>query len=277
MSKMKIKGNEIEFAEFIKSALCIGIGTAIGLFIYWLCYVNHIAIFGFNLALIFAPIIAGLIETVLANKLLGRNLGAISAIILFVDTTIHSFILRNPSLGMNFITAGTIVVILQAAFPTLLNYIIMVVVGATVTNFKWILKTIKKIFKEPILDESPLAKIEEKFFDEKESNDKLNSLDFFFITSTDMVDKKFDIIDIFHTEVILKNRTPIDVRQFDLIENNHLITIKEAKDECLIKLANEIKENGGNGILDLDIQFGVIGINGDHLHITATGMGIFIK
>ena len=96
---MKIKGKEIEFAELIKSVLCIGIGTAIGLYAYWLCYVHHIAIFGFNLALIFAPIIAGLIETLLAQKLLGRNLGAISAIILFVDTTIHSFILRNPSLA----------------------------------------------------------------------------------------------------------------------------------------------------------------------------------
>ena len=274
---MKIKGKEIEFAELIKSILCIGIGTAIGLYAYWLCYVHHIAIFGFNLALIFAPIIAGLIETLLAQKLLGRNLGAISAIILFVDTTIHSFILRNPSLGMNFVTAGTLVVILQAAFPTLLNYIIIVFVSASISNFKWIRNTFKKLFREPEPDKPAIGEIEEKYFDEMKSNEELNNLDFIFMTSTDMIDKKYDIIDIFQSEVLLGNRDPIDVKQFDLIENNRLITIKEGKDKCLIKLANSIKENGGNAILNLDIQYGLVGPGGECIRISANGMGIYIK
>lgn len=278
MSKMKIKGKETDFREVIKSVICIGIGTAIGLFMYWLCYVNHIAIFGFNLALIFAPIVAGLIETVLAQKLLGRNLGAISAIILFIDTTIHSFILHNPSLGMNFLTAGTIVVILQAAFPTAINYLLIVVVSASISNFKWIRTNILKIFKRRSDDEeTPTMEIEEKFFDEKESNDKINSLDFIFITSTDMIDKEYDIIGIFHSEVLLENKEPINVKRFDLIENNRLVAAKEGKDECLIKLANKIKENGGNCILDLDIQYGLVGPGGDHIHITCMGMGIYIR
>lgn len=274
---MKIKDKELTFAEFIKSTLCIGIATAIGLFLYWFCYVYHIAILGFNLAIIFAPIISGLIETVMANKILGRNLGAISAFILFIDITIHSFILRNPSLGLNFITAGTLVLILQAAFPTALNYIIMVITGATISNFKWIRKEIKRLLKKFNPDKVQVYEIEEKFFDEKESNDKLNSLDFFFITSTDMPDKKFDIIRIFQSQVILDNIIPIDIKQYDLIENNRLMAIKEGKDECLIRLANKIKENGGNGILDLDIKYGAVGLSETHLHITATGMGIFIK
>lgn len=274
---MKIKGKEIDFTEFIKSVICIGTGTAIGLYVYWLFYVNHIAIFGYNLALIFAPLIAGLIETVLANKLLGRNLGAISAIILFVDTTVHSFILKNPSLGMNFITAGTIVVILQAAFPTAINYLLIVVVGTSITNFKWIRSTIKNIFNNSDSEKPPIWEIEQKYFDEKQSNEKLNSLGFIFMTSTDMIDKEYDIIDIFHYEIFLENRESIDVRQFDVIENNRLVAIKEGKDECLIKLADKIKENGGNAILDLDIQYGLVGPGGDHLHITATGMGIYIK
>ncbi len=274
---MKIKGTEIDFTEMIKSVICIGAGTAIGLYVYWLCYENHIAILGYNIALIFAPIIAGLIETLLARKLLGKNIGAISAIILFVDTTIHSFILKNPTLGMNFLTAGTLVVILQAAFPTLLNYLIMVAVGASISNFKWIRTNVQKIFRKSDSDETHMAEIEEKFFDEKESNDKLNSLDFIFITSSDMIDKKYDIIGIFQSEVILENKTPINIKQFDLIESNRLVSIKEGKDECLIKLANKIKENGGNAILDLDIQYGLVGTAGDHIHITAMGMGIYLR
>ena len=276
MSKMKFKYRDIDFTDVIKSLICIGTGTAIGLYVYWLCYVNHIAILGYNLALIFAPLIAGLIETVLAQKLLGKNLGAISAIVLFVDTTIHSFVLHNPSLGMNFITAGTLVVILQAAFPTALNYLIIVVLGASITNFKWIKTNIKKIFKRS--DSEKVTKdIEQKSFDEKASNAKLNDLGFFFITSTDMNTRKYDIIGIFHSEVIFENKEPIDVTQYDIIENNRLVTLKEGKDECLIKLTNTIQENGGNGVLDLDIQYGLVGVGGDHIHISATGMGIYIR
>ena len=274
---MKIKDKEFTFGEFIKSNICIAAGTAIGLLVYWFSYVHHIAIFGYNLALIFAPLTAGFVETVLAKKLLGKNIGAISAIILFVDTTIHSFILKNPSLGMNFITAGTVVVILQAAFPTLLNYIIMVVIGATISNFKFVKKTIKRFFKKSDSDEPDEEEIEEKYFDEKKSNEKLNNLDFIFITSTDMADKEFDIIDIFNSEVLLGNKDPISVKQFDLIENNRLVAIKEGKDECLVKLVDKIKENGGNAIMDLDIQYGLAGPGGENIYISATGMGIYIR
>ena len=52
--------------------------------------------------------------------------------------------------------------------------------------------------------------------------------------------------------------------------------IKEGKDECLIKIASEIKENGGNGILDLSMNYSLIGLGGENIQITATGMGIYI-
>ncbi len=103
-------------------------------------YFFHIDIFGWNLGLIFAPLAAGYAETILANRVIGENIGAISAFILFIDTTFYSFILKNPTLGWNLITAGSILVILQAAFPTLINFILMVVVGGILSNF---VKTIK--------------------------------------------------------------------------------------------------------------------------------------
>ena len=39
--------------------------------------------------------------------------------------------------------------------------------------------------------------------------------------------------------------------------------LKKAKDTVLIKIANDIKTNGGNGILDLKIEYGLIGLCGD--------------
>ena len=68
--------------------------------------------------------------------------GAISAFILFVGTTCYSFILVNPSLGANFITFGSITVILQAAFPTLVNYILF---GIIIGIVFYILRFIRKL------------------------------------------------------------------------------------------------------------------------------------
>lgn len=278
---MKIKDKEVNWHNVLKSIFCIAIGTAFGLLVYAIFVYFNIAIFGWNLGLIFAPLGAGYVETVLANKLLGKNLGAISAFILFIDTTFYSFILKNPTLGMNLITAGSIIVILQSAFPTVINYIIMVSIGAIVSNFKWVSKKIKRGFKTVLSHirwETPEPEEEPEtvpYFDENESNEKLNSLNFFFITSTDMTTRKHDILGIYHSEVIFENKDTLGIKRED-IEKERLVKIKEGKDKCLIKLANYIKDDGGNGILDLEIEYG-FGLGKDWLHITATGMGIRIR
>ena len=124
---MNFREREVKWAYIREAILCIAFGTAVGLGVYGIFLRLHIAIFGWNLGLIFAPLAAGYAETYLANRIIGEDIGAISAFILFIDTTFYSFILKNPTLGVNIITFGTIAVILQAAFPTLINYIILVV------------------------------------------------------------------------------------------------------------------------------------------------------
>ena len=76
--------------------------------------------------------------------------------------------------------------------------------------------------------------------------------------------------------MIIENKETISIKR-DEIEHKRLVTLKEGKDACLIKLANKIKADGGNGILDLHIQFGLIGFGGDNIHITAIGTGINLK
>ena len=107
------------------------------------------------------------------------------------------------------------------------------------------------------------------------SNNTLNNLDFFFLTSSDMKDRKHKVLKIYHSEIILeKNKTNVAPEKR---EDATLVQIKEGKDKCLIKIANEIKNDGGNGILDLSISYGVIGFGNDNIQIIATGMGIFIE
>lgn len=280
---MKIRDREIDWKYIGKVLLCIAVGTASGLGVYAVFLHFNIAIFGWNLGLIFAPLTAGYVETVLANRIIGKNLGAVSAFILFIDTTYYSFILKNPTLGMNLITIGSIVVILQSAFPTLVNYILIVVLGAVASNFRWLFSkiwnTVKPLITNTFRWETPNHEPESEelpHFDEIKSNAKLNSLDFMFITSSDMSPKSHDILGIYQSEIIIENKDTLSVKREE-IEIKRLVTIKEGKDECLIRLADKVKEAGGNCILDLNIQYGLIGLKGDHIHITATGIGIYVS
>ena len=283
---MKFKNREIDKIEMGKALLCISVGTAVGLIVYGIFLFLHIDIFGWNLGLIFAPLAAGYAETILANRVIGENIGAISAFILFIDTTFYSFILKNPTLGLNLITAGSILVILQAAFPTLVNFIIMVVIGGILSNSFRTIKKYENKIKKRIKNQQVFKWEGEQYifdadaypvYDELESSQLLNSFDFYYITSSDMNDIKHENLRMFHSEVIVEKDTSIIQSEPEKTEYLQLIRIKDGKDECLMKLATQIKKEGGNGILDLSIHYSLIGFTGDNIQITATGMGVLIK
>ena len=283
---MNFREREVKIAYIREALLCILFGTLVGLAVYGFFLHFNIAIFGWNLGLIFAPLAAGYAETQLANKIIGENIGAISAFILFFITTFYSFILKNPTLGFNIITIGSIAVILQAAFPTLVNYVILVLGLGILSYLSGIFSRIitflrnkadyifiKYFKKEP-------RKIEIKTvepFDEKRSNEVINNLDFYFITSTDSLDKKFINLGLFHATVIIEKDKRLVHSEQDKIELITLNNFKKAKDECLIKLAKNIETAGGNGVMDLEIEYGLIGLGGDSYQITTMGMGIYLK
>ena len=283
---MEFKNKEITKKEIVRAIFCISVGTAAGLIVYGIFLFFHIDIFGWNLGLIFAPLAAGYVETILANQIIGENLGAISAFILFIDTTFYSFILKNPTLGWNIITAGSILVILQAAFPTVINFIILVVIGGILSNFVKTIKKYERKIKNRIQNqqffkwESKDVEIESEalpVYDELESNLMINNAKFYFITSPSMKDKKYEIIKLFHSEVIVEKNKKIINSEPEKAEYLQLIRIKDGKDECLIKLLSKIKNAGGNGVLDLSINYSLIGFSGENIQITAMGIGVLIE
>ena len=85
------------------------------------------------------------------------------------------------------------------------------------------------------------------------------------------------IIGIFNSEVILEKSSDLIKLNPEKIEHEKLVNIKKGKDECLIKLSEKIKRNGGNGILDLSINYALIGFGGDSIRISAIGMGVLIE
>ena len=287
VNRMKLEINK-ERQKYIREVIfCITFATLSGLVVYQGFLYFRIAIFGWNLGLIFAPLVAGYVETYIANKIIGEDIGAISAFILFAYTTFYSFILKNPTLGFNLITIGSIAVILQAAFPTLINYLIFTVGLGVVLYLLGIFKKItgfvyhklkefryEHILKKPIITEE----VEEDYwFDEVKSNERINSMNFYFITSTDPIDQRIINLGEFHATVIVEKatiRTPPRPKKF---EQETLYNLKVGKDECLVKIANKIKGAGGNGIVDLDIQYSLIGIGGDRYQVSAFGMGVYLS
>ena len=283
---MKPKVDEERLKYIREAILCISIATVVGLVVYQIFLYLKLAIFGWNLGLAVAPLVAGYVETILAKKLIGEDVGAISAFILFAYTTFYSFILKNTTLGLNIITIGSLIVILQAAFPTLINYIIFTVgIGSIlyiIGIFKKITGTIynkiKGFIYKHILKKPMEVKVEPTHkFDEAKSNRTLNNMDFYFITSTDVNDVAMKTIGQFHSTVIIDKAqmpTPPNPQKF---ENETLYNLKNGKDKCLIKLVKNIKSSGGNGIIDLDIQYSLIGLGGDRYQVTALGTGILLE
>lgn len=281
---MRLKNQKIIDRQKLDTLICIALGTASGLLVYGIFLYFNIGIFGWNLGLIFAPLIAGYVETILANRLIGENIGAISAFILFIYVTYYSFILKNPTLGFNLITAGSLLVILQAAFPTLTNFIILILAGIIASSFH---KTYKKIAKHydnrvryrKLPQKKGKRTLDEEIptFDEIKSNETLNNLEFSFYTTTDLKNEKYEIIGIYQSDIFIERDINIIHADPDKNAKEFILNIKQGKDESLVELAKQIKKNNGNGIIDLTINYSLIGKNGNHIQITAMGMGILIQ
>ena len=93
------------------------------------------------------------------------------------------------------------------------------------------------------------------------------------MTSTDLITMKHENIGIFNTHVIIEKYKRLNLTPQE-IEDKTLYELKKGKDECLIKLSEEIKSAGGNGVIDLEIQYGLIGLGGDSFQINAIGIGV---
>ncbi|MGZ7096483.1 MAG: YbjQ family protein, partial [Methanobacterium sp.] len=112
----------------------ISIGIFLGLVSALICIIWHLVIFGFNIMYIVSPLLAGVVETYIARKKYGRSTGAISALLTFLLINIYGWFLpgtlvdptKEPA-SLSLITIIAILLTLQAAFPTLMNYILFVV------------------------------------------------------------------------------------------------------------------------------------------------------
>ncbi len=118
------------------------LGVLVGFLSAYLCIIWHLVIFGFNIMYIVSPLLAGVVETIIARRKYGKSTGAISALLTFLLINIYGWFLpgtfvdptKEPA-TLSFITIIAIVLTIDAAFPIFTRYVFTVVVVGTLTRF----------------------------------------------------------------------------------------------------------------------------------------------
>ena len=108
------------------------LGTILGFGSAIICIAWNLVIFGFNIMYIVSPLLAGFVETFIASRKYGRSTGAISALLTFFLINGYGWfgpgwIFPKEPVTLSLITIIAIILTIQAAFPTLVNYILSVV------------------------------------------------------------------------------------------------------------------------------------------------------
>lgn len=117
--------NKIFTKDDLLLLLSILTGLLVGVIITILCLYYKLFVFGVNIDIFIAPIIAGFVETFVSIYLRKKSSGAISAIILFFVTNGIGWIFPSKPLSFNIFTVGGFFLMLQAAFPLLINYLLI--------------------------------------------------------------------------------------------------------------------------------------------------------
>lgn len=287
MKKINITKDKI-----IKELKIIGfifIGTITGALCYKICLDLNLAIFGWNIGLLISPILAGYVETYLSEKYVHESTGAISAFILFLITVIYGFIITNPTLGPNLLTAGISVVILQAAFPILINYI-LIVFGITLIIYcsgiwSYIKKQVRKITGKVYYiitgKQKAVPEIEEPQITKKELVD-VNELGILFLSSNDPINKKIaEYKGIFESASFIRydEKQILKLKDEELCNKILIEDIEYAKNRTFVKLAEKLKNNGCNGLLELNIQYDQVKREKTELiiQVSVNGTGILFE
>ncbi len=284
--------DEEERKVLLKELGCIDFGIIVGIVTYVICLYTHFDIYGWNFGLVLSPLFAGYAESLAAKRYLEESTGAISAFILFLITVIYGFIISNPTLGFNVITAGSIVIILQAAFPIAVNYFLIATILAIIshvtgvfkkiTRFLW--NTYEKIFKkEPKTKERYNEKQTRRVRTFYDGGLDMNKLGVLLLTIEDSP-KELDIIEykgIYESTHIfsVKRREEIRSGIEDSFEKELLICTKIAEDKALLKLIKQLKADGCNGVLNLNTAIETLGQNkGENMaHVVIRGTGIVFE
>jgi len=281
------KREEKDKDKFRKEVECITVGTIAGIITYVFCLIIHLDIFGWNLGLAFSPLVAGYVETYFAKKYLNETTGAVSAYVLFIITVIYGFILSNSTLGFNIITVGSIIIILQAAIPTAINYFLIAMFIGIISHSLGIFKKItdvvygkyliinKRLNKEHYFRRDEI--VPEQFLLNKEDEDIDNIGILFLTTSRPPTNKEIlEYKGIYEGRIVVEYDQIEGIKKKELRNEDLLSILRHAKNQAYVNLANSLKKDGCNGIININMIYETLGTSGadNILQIVISGTGV---
>ncbi len=260
------------------AAILIGILT--GFLSAVICVMANLVIFGFNIMFIVSPLIAGFVETYIARRMYGKSTGAISALLIFIIINAYSWLFPKDPIVINFFTLGGLALMVQAAFPILINYIVFVVFLGALTYLigyagNLLSKAIDKIHRRnPEKD-----KLESGEFDETSDIHLKNMIDGLEVPIVSIPHlsggKIVKHIGIVTGEAVVKEKSSGVVSKVSnkvKLENLH---IDDAKNLAILRMLEYAREMGANTVIEVLIDYNSIGgLKGSALIVTATGTAV---
>lgn len=259
------------------------IGTAAGFLSAVICVMANLVIFGFNIMFIVSPLVAGFVETFLARKMYGKSTGAISALLIFIIINAYAWIFPKDPIVINFFTLGGLALMVQAAFPILINYIIFVVfLGALTYLIGYVGNLLSKATdkvrrRTPKTGEAETGEIQENI--DANLKNMIDDLEVPIVSIPHVHGGKITKhIGIVTGEAMVKEKESGVVSKLHnqaKLENMH---IEDAKNVAILRMLEDAREMGANTVIEVLIDYNSIGgLKGSALIVTATGTAVIYE
>ncbi len=263
--------------------------TAIVLGVLWgfisafICVAGHLVIFGFNIMYIVSPLIAGFVETFIARRKYGKSTGAISALLTFILINIYGWFLpgwyypKEP-VTLSLITIIAIVLTIQAAFPTLMNYILFVtgvnLLKKVVELTVYIPSKVQRKPPEATVKEEIKKSSEETFLDE--DGNPLLSIPH---AEEGKIKKHVGLV-IGEAIAQEKESQGLFLKLSSIVEPKQLedLNLGEAKKLAVSRMLENAKTMGADTVVEVLIDYSSMGgFQGNALIVTATGTAVLYE
>lgn len=269
------------FKEKRWALFAIIFGTVVGFSSAVLCIAWNLVIFGFNIMYIISPLIAGFIETFIARKRYGKSTGAISALLTFIIINGYGWfspgwLFPKEPATLSLITIIAIVLTLQAAFPTLVNYILFVVGIGTFRKFiEFLIFLPSKLLRKPpeakAIGENILPSADEIFLDE---------LTIPLLSVPPVGGKRIKkYVGLVAGEAVTKEKEAVGQisKLTKIIEPTLLddLYLGEARKLAMSRMLDDANSVGANAVIDVIIDYvSMGGLQGSALIVTTTGTAV---
>ncbi|MCC7551032.1 MAG: YbjQ family protein [Methanobacterium sp.] len=253
------------------------IGTATGFLSAVICVMANLVIFGFNIMFIVSPLIAGFVETFIARKMYGKSTGAISALLIFIIINAYAWLFPKDPIVINFFTLGGLALMVQAAFPILINYIVFVVFLGVLTYAIGYVGNLLSKATDKIRRKTPeVEEVEE--ITEDPFKKVIDGLEVPIVSIPYMAGGKITKhIGIVTGEAMVRENSEGVSKLSKKVQLENM-NLDEAKNAAIVRMLDDAHKMGANTVIEVLIDYNSIGgLKGSAMIVTATGTAVIYE